>query len=166
MTYEIPLLVSAIVFAAFLVFKFRPALGNDGRAHAAALAESKKRIEAAKDDAAKAMALADAADACANLGRVDSAVGFYGRAFRADPASSALVERAARSLARKPGSLEKLMWRHLAIGPGEGAAQRAARREATRTCLRTLIGLYGKRPRTRVRQQALEHVLALIDESA
>ncbi len=159
MTYEIPLLVSAIVFAAFLVFKFRPVIGHDGRAHAAALDEAKKRLEAAKDDAAKAEALADAAEACAKLGRFDGAVGFYGRAFRADPVSVALVERAAKALARKPGTLEKLMWKHLSLGPGEGTA----RLEATRASLRVLVDLYGKRPRTRVKHQALAHVLGLID---
>ncbi len=158
MTYEIPLLVSAIIFAAFLAFKFRPALGTGGRAKAAALDEAKKRLEVANDDPARAVALADAADASASLGRVDGAVGLYLRAFRADPESAELVARAAAALARRPGSLEKLMWRHLALGPGEGDARRAA----TRAALETLIQLYGRRPRTRVRQQALEHVLSLM----
>ena len=158
MTYEIPLLVSAIIFAAFLAFKFRPALGTGGRAQAAALDEAKKRLEAAKDDAARAVALADAADVSASFGRVDGAVGFYFRAFRADPGSAELVARAATALARRPGSLEKLMWRHLALGPGEGDSRRAA----TRAALETLVQLYGRRPRTRVRQQALEHVLSVM----
>lgn len=159
MTYEIPLLVTAIVFAAFLVFKFRPAVGHEGRASAVALTDAKKRLEAAKDDAERAVALADAAEASAKLGRFDGAVGFFLRAFRADPASVALVDRAASALARRPASLEKLMWRHLALGPGEGDT----RLEATRAALRCLVAIYGRRPRTRVRQQGVEHLLALVD---
>lgn len=158
MTYEIPLLVSAIVFAAFLVFKFRPVVGHEGRTNAVALVEAKKRLEAAKDDPARAVALADAAEASANLGRVDGATGYFLRAFRADPASVEIVERAAKALAKRPGALEKLMWRHLALGPGEGGT----RREATHATLKVMVQIYGRRPRTRVRQQALEHVLSLL----
>ena len=158
MTYEIPLLVSAVVFAAFLAFKFRPAVGHEGRVNAAALVEAKKRLEAAKDDAARAVALGDAAEASANLGRVDGATAYFLRAFRADPASVEIVERAAKALARRPNALEKLMWRHLGLGPGEGASRRAA----TLATLKVLSQVYGRKPRTRVRQQAVEHLLSLL----
>jgi hypothetical protein len=161
-TYEIPLLVTAIVFAAFLVFKFRPVVGHEGRASAALLDDAKKRIAAAKDDDARALALADAAEASIRLGRSSSGVNLFLRAFRTAPASKALVERAAAALARRPSALEKLMWRHLALGAGEGTT----RLPATRVALQTLAVVYARRPPTRVRQQGIEHLLALVDAAS
>jgi hypothetical protein len=154
MDWQIPLLVSAIAFAAFMAFKMRPAFSDDGRANAATLREAKQRIEAAKDDAAKAKALCDAADASATLGRVNTAIGFYLRAFKAEPTSKELVERAARSLAKRPRAVEKLMWRHLAAQPwtGEGHASALA-------ALKALSAVYGRRP-NQPRAKALEHAVA------
>lgn len=160
MDWQIPLLVSATAFGAFLVFKMRPAVTPAARASAAALDEAKKRIEAAKDDPARAIALADAADACARLGRVDSAVGFYLRALRADPRSSDVVERAADALGRRPAALEGLLWRHLAAHPWTGD-----RRPAAIAGLQVLARVYGKRRRHRVRAQAIQHALGALGAS-
>ncbi len=161
MDWQIALLVSAVVFAAFLVFKMRPAVTPGARATAAALAEARKRIEAAKEDTERAIALADAADACARLGRTNSAVGFYLRALRADPRSPAIVERAEATLGRRPRALEQLMWRHLAAHPWAGS-----HRDSAVACLRVLVRIYEKRRRTQVRAQAIEHALAALDVDA
>jgi hypothetical protein len=152
--WQIPLLVSAIAFAAFLIFKMRPAWTPAARVSATALVEAKRRIESAKDDPARAIALADAADACATLGRMNSAVGFYLRALRADPCSAQVVERTAKGLARRPTSLELLMWRHLAAHPWT-----AENRPASIASLRALAGIYRRRRRQHVRAQAIEHAL-------
>ena len=157
--WQIALLVSAVVFAAFIVFKMRPAVTRDGRAHAADLDAARKRIEAAPDEAARALALADAGDACARLGRVNGAVGFYRRALRAEPSSAALVQRAGAALARRPMSLEILMWRHLASQPWVGD-----RRAPAIAALRVLGEVYGRRHRTQVRKLAIEHALAALGE--
>jgi hypothetical protein len=155
--WQIPLLISAIAFALFLVFKMRPPMTADGREMATALREAQKRIEEAKDEHAKAKALCDAADACARLGRYNGAVGFFLRAMRADPHSKEIVERAATALAKRPRALEKVMWRHLAAEPwtGEGRASALA-------ALRALAAVYGRRP-NQPRARALEHALAALD---
>ncbi len=157
MDWQIPLLISAIAFALFLVFKMRPAVGADGRESAEALREAKKRIEAAKDAPAKARALCDAGDACARLGRVNGAVGFYLRAMREEPRAKEIVERAATSLARRPRALEKLMWRHLAAEPWTGEG-----RDSALAALRALAAVYGRRP-NQPRARALEHAVAALD---
>ena len=158
MDWQLPLLVSAIMFAAFLVVRLRPAVTPKARASAAALVEAKRRIESAEDDPARALALADAADACALLGRTTSAVGYYLRALRSDPTSPRVVERAALGLARRPRALEHLMWRHLAAHPWDGE-----RRDASLACLRTLARIYARKRRHDVRAQALEHAVAALE---
>lgn len=160
MDWQIPLLVSAIAFAAFMVFRMRPAFGDDGRASAAALRDAKQRIEAAKDDAGKARALCDAGDACAALGRTNSAVGFYLRAFKAAPHDKDLVERAAAALARRPRAVEKLMWRHLSAAPWTGEGRAAAL-----AALKALAAVYGRRP-NQPRARALEHAVAAFSAGA
>jgi hypothetical protein len=153
--WQIGLLISAIFFAGFLVWRTRPAVSAASRATAAELTEAKKRVANAKDDAERARALADAGDACARLGRMTGAAGFYRRALRADPRSKELVERAAAALRRRPRALEDILWRHLGAEPwSDGAA-----RDAAIASLRALEDLYGQRPRTRLRAKAVEHAL-------
>jgi hypothetical protein len=159
MDWQLPLLISASVFGAFLVFKMRPAVTPGGRATVAALENAKRRIEAAKEDSAKGAALADAGDACAHLGRTNSAVGFYHRALRVDPRSVQIVERASTALARRPAALEGLMWRHLAAHPWSGE-----HRASAVAALRALSRVYGRRRRHHVRSEAIGHALAVLGE--
>jgi hypothetical protein len=159
LTYELPVVISAIVFALYLVFRMRPALTRSGRESASALGEAKARIEAAKDDAARATALADAGDACVRLGRLNSAAGFYSRALRMDPRSATLVGRAEIALARRSSSLELLMWKHLGAAEWSGP-----RRDAVIAALRVLERVYAKRPRHHVRAEAITHALAALGE--
>lgn len=159
MDWQIPLIISAIGFAAFLIFRMRPVVTPSGRASKAALNEAKKRIEAAKDDESKAVALADAADASAKLGRLNGAVGLYQRALRADGRSASIVERAAISLARRPSALEQLLWRHLGAQPWT-----TENRDAVKASLRALGKVYERRRRHHVRAQAIEHALRALTE--
>lgn len=145
-----------------MVFKMRPAVTPGARASAAALSDAKKRVAAAKDEAARAIALADAADACARLGRTNSAVGFYLRALRADPRSEVIVQRAMTGLERRPSALENLMWRHLGSTAHEWDADH---RPAQIAGLKALAKAYGKRRRHHVRAQAIAHLLRALGAS-
>lgn len=156
MDWQIPLLVSACAFAAFMVFRFRPVMSDEGRASAVALKDAKRRVVAAKDDASKATALCEAADASARLGRTGAAVVFYLRAQRADPGSKDIAQRAAEGLARRPAALEKVMWKQLAAAR---IADSEASRDAALIALRALAASYAKRRRFQARAKALENVL-------
>lgn len=157
MDWQIPLLVSTLTFAAFLVFRMRPAVTPRARERAAELAVATKRIEASKDDRARALALADAADACVALGRMDRAAGYYQRALRSDPCAAQIVERTAAGLARRPSALERLMWRHLAAHAWQDEGH-----DAALAGLRTLERIYAKRPRHRTRAQAIARAIAAL----
>jgi tetratricopeptide (TPR) repeat protein len=159
--FEIPLLVSAIAFAAFMIFRFRPVVSTAGRASAVALREAKQRIKAATDDASRAIALCDAGDACARLGRTSSAVRFYLRALRIDPTSKEIATRASEGLVRRPAALEKVMWRQLANARFDESHES---REAGVIALRALVASYSKRPRFHPRARALENVLEALGE--
>lgn len=159
MDWQIPLVISAVVFAAFMMFRLRPVASGEGRASAAALREAKQRASAAADDDARAAALADAGDACARLRRFNAAVVFYMRSLRTKPGSKEIAERAAKALADRPAALEKLMWRFLATTSYEPPT-----REAALVGLRALAQSYAKRPRFQPRQRALEHVLSALGE--
>lgn len=152
-SYEIPLLVSAAVFAAFIVFKVRPHFGGDGRTRSHALKDAKARVATAPDEPARAAALADAGDACASLGRFGECASFYQRALRTDPTSASLVARLAAALTSRPRLLESLLWRHLSHGSAEADA-----RAAMVASLEALASLYGRSPRTDTRRRGLEHV--------
>lgn len=162
MDWHTPLLISALLFLAFLMWRMRPAFGSGARGAAAAvlLREAKRRIENAKDDATRAEALSDAGDACAqSLGRTTGAVGYYLRAMRADPTSAAIVERAAKGLARRPNALESLLWRRLGA-----AAWTDAGRPPAIAALRHLAVLYAGPLRNRPRGRALHFALAALGE--
>ena len=158
MDWQTPLLVSAIAFAAFMVFRFRPVVSGDGRASAAALKEAKKNIAGAEDDASRAVALCDAADACARLGRTSGAVAFYQRALRMAPSSKEIAARAAEGLAKRPAALEKVMWRQLANARFDDS------REAAVIALRALSASYSNRPRLHPRARALDNILEALGE--
>jgi hypothetical protein len=91
---HIPLVVAAVVFAAFMIWRFRPVLfePREEPLPGAVLREFQARIESAKSDEERAFALCDAGDACAQrVGRRAGAIGFYLRAMRANPSSAEIV---------------------------------------------------------------------------
>jgi hypothetical protein len=163
MTWNLPLVITAGVFVLFLLYRLRPAMQGTRRGGAGvALREAKKRIEDAKGDAARALALADAGDACAqSVGRTTGAVGYYLRAMRTNPESAALVERAGVALARRPHALESLLWRRLGAEAWTGTRELAAR-----AALAQLAHLYDGPLKNRVRARAIENALAAIPSRA
>ncbi|MEO6576404.1 MAG: hypothetical protein ABIP89_21305 [Polyangiaceae bacterium] len=159
MDWQIPLVVMAAVFGAFLVFKFRPAFSRPSRPGGATLREAKARIDAATTDDARAAALVDAADICAlSLGRGTAAIGYYLRAMRLQPADPGIIERAAVGFVRRPRALEALLWRRLGAEPWTGATKAAAV-----AALRHLARLYSGPLRNAVRARALEHAHAALE---
>jgi hypothetical protein len=154
MEWQIPLVVSAVVFAGFMLWRMRPSLGARGGTVRAALRSANARLEKATTDADRALALADAGDVCARaIGRSGSAVNYYLRAMRADPASLEVVTRAAASLDRRPRALEALMWRRLGEPWSDGSEL------ANHAALLTLLGVYDRKAKTRPKARAIGNLL-------
>jgi hypothetical protein len=146
--WSIPLVVATAAFLAFLLWRMRPFIGGRGaEAGREALREAQARIEAAKTEPERATALCDAAE----LMRAGEAKGMYLRAMRADPASAEVVARAVAGLARRPRTLESLLWRYLASRPWTGS------KEATRAALDALRVLYEGPIKNTVRAKAMAH---------
>lgn len=159
MSWQIPLAIVASVFLLVVLWQNRPAFIVRSRPSLrVALKEARARIEGAKDEPARALALCDAGDACAlALGRSGSAIGYYLRAMRCDPHSVAIVDRAAKGLARRPRALESLLWRRLGA-----EAWADGTREPAKAALRQLVKLYEGRLRDPHRARALEHALTAL----
>jgi hypothetical protein len=161
MTWNAPLVVASIVFVLFLAWKLRPDLmpgGRGGAGKRAAVRAAKERVEAAKTDTERAIALCDVGDAVASgLAGGDSAIGYYLRAMRTSPHSVELVARAAKGLARRPRALESLLWRKLGAEPWRGGGEAAAR-----AALEELAKLYAGPLRNTPRARAMEHAKALL----
>ena len=156
--WHIPLIVATTIFLAFFLWRFRPAVFSLERAGSReALREAQSRIEEAKDDVARALALADAGDAAAASGRATSAIGFYLRAMRTNPTSAEIVDRASMGLHRRPRALESLLWRRLAAEAWSGESRHAAR-----AALKHLSNLYAGPLRNAPRAKALENAVEAI----
>lgn len=151
----IALVAVAVAFGLIVLWRVRPALG--GRQNGSfrkAVRKAQGRVEAAKDDASKALALCDAADACAlAFGRSSAAVSYYLRAARLQPAAKEVLERALTGLASKPRALESYLWRRLGSDPWSEATK-----STHTTALRALGALYDTRLRNHPRAKALAHV--------
>ena len=149
------LVAVAAAFGLIVLWRARPAMGGGQRGgFRKAVRGAQARVEAAKDDASKALALCDAADACAlAFGRSSAAVSYYLRAARLDPGSKDVLERALAGLARKPRALENYLWRRLGSDPWNEATK------PTHTAaLRALGELYDRRLKNHARAKALVHV--------
>jgi hypothetical protein len=155
--WSTPLVVATAAFFALVVWRVRPAMPltfNVGRKAAMAretFRTARARIEAAKSEQERAIALCDAADIVTQsvAGRA-SATGLYLRALRSDPLSVEVVTRARNGLASRPRALESLMWRHLAASPWTGPSAGAAS-----AALDALQALYEGPLRSAVRARAL-----------
>jgi len=150
------LVAVAVAFGLIVLWRARPAMGGGrGGSFRQAVRSAQARVEAAKDDPSKALALCDAADACAvAFGRTSAAVSYYLRAARLDPGSNEIVERALAGLARKPRALENYLWRRLGGDPWNDATK-----PAHAAALRALADLYDKRLKNHARAKALAHVV-------
>jgi hypothetical protein len=153
----VPLALAAAAFLALLVWRVLPlGLWTRGRASRSAFREAQSRIEAAKDDPERALALCDAADAVSTakvqaVGARGRVTGLYLRAMRTDPGSVDVVKRVVAGLSRRPRALESLLWRHL------GAARWDQSPEATAAVLDALGALYEGPLRSAVRARALRN---------
>jgi hypothetical protein len=157
MDWHLPLAVAAAVFLVVLLWNVRPRVGPGRGAKRVALAAARARIEAAKTDAERAVALCDAGDACAmGLAGSESAIGYYLRAMRASPHDAELVARAAKGLSRRPRALESLLWRRLGAEPWTGPGEKAAR-----VAIDELAKLYAGPLHNAPRARALENARAL-----
>ena len=155
MDWHIPLVIAAVAFVGFFVWRLRPVLSSGERV-GPKLREARARIAAAKTDEERATALCDAGDLCARgVGRTRNAIAYYLRAMRAAPDSVEIVERAAAALAKRPRALEALAWRRLGSEGWEGDG-----RAASVAMLGALASPYGKMPKHHVRARALEQALA------
>jgi hypothetical protein len=159
MTPELPLVLVAVLFAGFMVWRMRPTFHRTRGEGRTLLRAAQRRIEVAATPGDRARALCDAGDACAASLRSASAVGYYLRAMRTDPTSSILVERAAAALEKRPHALESLLWRRLGAEPWSGTS-----RSAAATALRELAFLYEGPLRNRARARALDFALAALGE--
>lgn len=160
MTWQLALALVAALFGGFIVWQNRPSLGprRVGKARREALAAARAKIGAAKTPSERAEALCDAGDSSAFVvGSPTSAVGYYLRAMRSDPTSAEPVVRAARGLARRPRTLESLLWRRLGVAPWEGPT-----RPAALAALVELGQLYESSLRNRSKARAISHALAAL----
>jgi|GEM_PF-1190719 len=157
MDWQVSLVITAALFGAFVIFKFRPVMSTErgSRGARARLRDAKARVSKATTQAERALALADAADAATPLG--GAVTGYYLRAMRLDPTSAALVHRAASTLARRPRTLESLLWRRLGAAPWTGPT-----RDAALAAVQHLARLYAGPIRSSVRARALEHAALAI----
>jgi hypothetical protein len=163
MTWELALALAAALFGVFIVWRVRPAFGARKVApeRRKAFADARARVLAAKTPAERAIALCDAGDARAGLpGSGAAPVGYYLRAIRLEPSSVVPIERAARTLARRPHLLESFLWRRLGSSSWEGE-----NRAAAIAALRELERLYSAGRRNRSRASALRHALAALGEA-
>ena len=146
--WSVPLVVATAAFLALLLWRVRPFIGpGRPRAGAEELREAQARIETAKTEPERALALCDAADRM----RAGEAKGLYLRAMRADPASVQVVERTVAGLGHRPRTLESLLWRYLGTGAWNDS------KEATRAALDALRVLYEGPLRNAVRAKAMAH---------
>jgi hypothetical protein len=158
-TDNVLLAFAAIVFALYLLWKLRPAMGVDDALELRRRADGSlaKALAALPNDAARVAMLCDEAEKLAlHVGRRRRAAILFARAMRLAPADVSVIDRAAKALAKKPRLLEALLWKRLAAA-GNGAPERAA----VEASLAALAGAYGKMPRRSLRQRAVQNILAV-----
>jgi hypothetical protein len=144
--WSLPLVAATAAFLALLLWRVRPFFGGaGGRAGREARRAAQARVEAAKTDPERALALCDAAD----LVRAGEARWMYLRAMRTDPASAEVVARVVSGLARRPRTLESLLWRALSSRPWTES------KDATRAVLDALRALYEGPLKSAVKAKAM-----------
>ena len=146
---------AAAVFVIFLVWKMWPSVRGPfqrRRSIDPRLPALREKASTASG-AARAGALCEAGAVSLEASRQTAAFGYFLRAARADPDASEPIRGIVRALDRKPRSLERVLWRHLATIDVRSSAARAT--------LEALVSLYD-RTRDRTRARALERLLSLV----
>jgi hypothetical protein len=112
----------ALLFLAYMVWRVWPR-ADQARAIGPEVRAARDRARTAATGAERALALCDAAELAVRGGaRWTSAVGFFLRAWKADPAAAEPVTRAIAALRRRrPRVLEKMLWRRLGSLPWDPA---------------------------------------------
>ncbi len=162
-TDNVLLAFAAIVFALYLVWKLRPAMGVDDALELRRRADNTlaSSLGLLPSDAARVAMLCDEGEKLAlSVGRRRRAAILFARAMRLAPTDVVVVERATKALIKKPRLVEALLWKRLAQAPG-GVSERPVI-EAT---LAALALAYGKMPRRGMRQRAVQHLLASYKQS-
>jgi hypothetical protein len=153
---ELVLAGVAVLFLAFLVWQMRPgsperrALGAEARA-------ARERAKLAKTPRAKAEALCEAGMLTAQEGvRWTSAAGSFLRAMHADPTWAGAVTQLVEAFcARRPRTLEKILWRRLGHLPWD-----AEHREVLHAVTTSLRQLYERERRDSVKAAAFRRLEA------
>jgi hypothetical protein len=144
--WSLPLFFAAGAFLVVLLWRVRPLIpGRRSGTSREELRLAHARVDAATTEPERARALCDAAD----LMKTASAKALYLRALRADPGSVDVVKRVAAGLARRPRTLESVLWRHLGAAPWRDFP------DATRAALDALKALYEGRLRNATRAKAI-----------
>ncbi len=154
---------AAIVFALYLFWKLRPAMGGDDALEFRRRTDSNlgAALAALPGDAQRVAMLCDEADRLAStLGRRRRAAILFARAMRLAPSEPVIVERAIKALAKKPRLLEALLWKRLALAP-----MTAADKKSFQTALTGLAQAYGLMPRRGMRQRAIHHLIAVCKQA-
>ena len=160
MDWHVSVVVAAVIFGLYVLYKFRPIFGErGGGAGRGDLRAARARLTKATTDAERLEALLAAGDACARtVGLGGGASSYYLRAMRLAPSSEQIVDQASQELARRPRILETLLWRRLGSEPWGGDST-----NATRAALRQLIAIYTTTRRSALRARAMERALAALD---
>jgi hypothetical protein len=149
---------AAFVFVVFLVWKMWPTVrGPFQRRRSIDPRLPPLREKAAgASGAERARVLCEAGAVSLERSRQTAAFGYYLRAARADADAGEPIRGIARALDRKPRSLERVLWRHLATLDVRSAAARAT--------LEELVAVY-HRTREPTRARSLEKLLSALHPS-
>jgi hypothetical protein len=164
---------AAVLFTGFLLWKYKPRwprarrrAREAGKVQVRDAASVAKAIEAARERARAASSPRERAEALTDAGRaaavssetVNSAIGFYLRAMRADPTLLDPVRGIVELLRKdRPELLENVLWRRLANLAWSGGTV-----EAARCAAEELVGLYRKELRNRDRAKAMQKMVGRI----
>jgi hypothetical protein len=162
-TDNVLLAFAAIVFALYLFWKLRPAMGVDDALELRRRADDAlaKNLAGLQDDGARVTMLCEEGERLAlAVGRRRRAAILFARAMRLAPADPKVIERASKALAKKPRLLEALLWKRLAY-----AQTTPVEKPALEATLAALAGAYAKMPRRSMRHRAVQNLLAVYKKS-
>ncbi len=162
-TDNVLLAFAAIVFALYLFWKLRPAIGVDDALELRRRADDAlaQNLAGLGDDSSRVAMLCEEGERlAAAVGRRRRAAILFARAMRLAPSDAKVIERASRALAKKPRLLEALLWKRLAY-----AQTTPAEKPALEATLAALAGAYAKMPRRSMRQRAVMNLLVVYKKS-
>jgi hypothetical protein len=148
-TEQLSLVAVCALFLLVLLWRVRPALPLTRPRDREALRVVQEKIANAKGPEARAQALCEAGELCAQRGRRVGAEGFFRRALAEQPSAQS-VQRAATALSKWPRTAEAVLWKALA-----SAKEPTSEREV----LAALVGVLEQGRSKRTQAEALRKVL-------